>query len=41
MTPSKNATRLMDQGNKDVLNISECGVILDLNILQVGFEKRG
>ena len=39
MTPNKNTTRLMDQDNTAMLNVSECG-ILDLKILQVGLEKR-
>ena len=31
----------MDQDNTAMLNVSECGIILDLNILQVEFKKNG
>ena len=41
MTPNENTIRLMDEGNKVVLNVSECGIILDLNFLQVRFVRWG
>ena len=41
MTTNENTTRMMDEGNKVVLNVSECGIIPDLNLLQVRFVRWG
>ena len=41
MTPTENTTSMMDEGNNVVINVSECGIILDLNFLQVRFVRWG